>query len=312
MDRAYLGGNHGISTDSLSYTEVTEPYERENHSGRLTALSSVEARVCRIDALHLCLRIQSWVVFGTTVRKSVLQTIRSLDICSHNFLEHHNDETFQFRDLVESRLYAYYTGSQKADDLKISRCKRCRLEYQLHFQAFEGDGLALVITRWLDLGPGGSQTLEYRSGYGNPVGLPDRTAGPYEIGNIRSSFEKEDAMPLAALSLRNESYLTKKRYRKFMKRAHDGYTWYMQADYRLLSNKLEDWWAWGDLETWKDLWRSRNSWRWVKNPPSVWWAICLSTISIICPGSLWLYIYIIASKSDIGLEMYESNQAWMA
>lgn len=122
-------------------------------------MSSVEARVCTVDALHLCLRIQSWVLFGTRVRKSVLQTIKRFDICSH-FMDHSDLAEFGFRSVVESELYAYYTGSQKADGLKCRCCKRCRHDYQLQFQAFEGDGLALVVTRWLDLGPGKRQTLE--------------------------------------------------------------------------------------------------------------------------------------------------------
>ena len=216
MLRHYLGPGYGISTDEFSYVQVNESSESEPR-GRRTTLLSVEARVCAEPA-RLCLRLQNWAVLHTRVPGLALERTECVWVCQHFVAE--EDEMFQ---LIESNLDEYRTKSKRPREPKRHRCRRCKFVFQLEVLDTGSDGLAIVITKWLDLGSGLTpmdpkwRVLTAR--------FPDRENGndhASEAERCRLGFEKEEGPTQQAITLRNASCLRGQRYKGTMQKCFCG------------------------------------------------------------------------------------------
>ena len=156
--------------------------------GPLTTLLSVEARVCA-EPSRLCLRIQHWVIFRTRRRDSVLRKLECVTICNH--LRLHNGTAFPA--LIESSFDAYSAGAGRAYSPEVCQCRPCDLDFQLEFPDLGGIGMALVVTKWLDLGRGlGIETNVHRGGSQRigPSGrfVRARSRTHYSMPGRRASF----------------------------------------------------------------------------------------------------------------------------
>lgn len=222
----YLGPGYGISTDKLSFIQVNESGGSEPR-GRITSLLSVEARVCAEPA-RLCLRLQTWTVLHTRVPDLALERSQCVWVCHHLVA----DEGEMFR-MIGSSLDEYSTRSERPREPKCHRCRRCNFIFQLEVSDTVNDGLAIVITKWLDLGSGWTPmdpnwrtlTAAFQvCGNGNEHAS--------EAGKCKVDFEKEEGMMQQAVTLRNASYLSDQLYRDTMNKRFCG-EWILQADQRV-------------------------------------------------------------------------------
>ena len=221
MRRHYLGPGYGISTDDLSFLQVNELGESELR-GRRTALFSVEARVCTEPA-RLCLHIQRWTVLHTTVLELAVQRAKCVGVCLH-----HNGEESETFQLIRSSLHEYLARSEGPRGPKRRTCRRCKLVYQLEVLDTGSDGLAIVITNWLDLGSGLTPLdQKWRVLMGRTLG-DDGTDHAGDAEKCRLKFEKEEGLKQHAITLRNASYLSQQQYRKTMNKIFAG-VWILQA-----------------------------------------------------------------------------------
>ncbi|KAL9598608.1 MAG: hypothetical protein Q9179_003839 [Wetmoreana sp. 5 TL-2023] len=132
-------------------------------------------------------------------------------------------------------LNAFNARSQKTPTPEVHQCGICDLDFQLEFKDLGVDGLALVVTKWLDLGSGLELTQGKYIGWGSDLlnALADRSEENRRqthrrAGETRAAFEKEDGMTPDALCLQNASFLEAQRYKKIMREWIRG-TWIFQA-----------------------------------------------------------------------------------
>ena len=223
MLRHYLGPRYGISTNQLSFVQVSELDEIEP-GVRMKTLTSVEARVCPRPA-RLCLRIQTWAVMHTEILDLALERSKCLCVCRHLVAE-----KGELSRMIESSLDEYSTRLEKPREAGQHVCHHCNVVFQLQVLKTVRDGLAIVITKWLDLGSGLTpMDPKWRI-------LADRVRdGDQEqeqasqAKNCRMDFEKEEGMMQQALTLRNASYLNDQWYKGRMWKLCCG-DWILQAD----------------------------------------------------------------------------------
>lgn len=224
MRRHYLGSDYGISTDDLSFVQVNQLGESESKGPR-TTLFSVEARV-RTEPATLCLHIQRWTILHTNVLETAVERAKCVEVCIH-----HNAEESGMFQLIVSSLGEYLTKSEGPREPKRRICFRCKFVYQLEVLDTGSDGLAIVITKWLDLGSGLTpmdQKWRFLTGLSNEDDGIDH-AGDAE--RCRLELEKEGGLKQHAITLRNASYLSKQQYRKTMNKISAG-VWILQAGRR--------------------------------------------------------------------------------
>ena len=224
MRRHYLGPDYGISTDDLSFVQVNELDENELR-GRRTTLFSVEARVCTEPA-RLCLHIQRWAVLHTNVLKLAVERAKCVGVCIH-----HNAEESEMFQLIISSLDEYLTRPEEMREPKRRICRRCKLVYQLEVLDTGSDDLAILVTKWLDLGSG-LTPLDQK--WRSLTGLTQEGEGTDYAGDAercRLEFEKEERLKQHAITLRNGSHLSKQQYRKTMNKMSAG-AWILQAGRR--------------------------------------------------------------------------------
>lgn len=229
MKRHYHGPAHGISTESLSYTEVRDFDERS-----VTTLLSVEARTC--SASNLCLRIQNWALIKTATSDQFIAKIGFIWICTHLSVRDAN-----ISQLIRSELEAYFNNSSGESTSQstphVFKCRMCYIDYQVEVRECGGEGPALVITKWLDLGPGLVPMGEEWKRHLGASPLPETGALHDEsAGDVCLRFNSSNAGPsLDSLLRRNESYLVDRRFMKEMD-LWDQKTWILQGGERLPSD----------------------------------------------------------------------------
>ncbi|MCJ1397761.1 hypothetical protein MMC11_000957 [Xylographa trunciseda] len=223
MLRHYLGPSYGISTDELSFMQVSESEPR----GRITTLLSVEARVCREPA-RLCLCLQTWAALHTRLPNLALERSKSVWVCHHLIA----DEGEMFH-LIESSLDEYRIRSASPREPKYHRCRRCRFVFLLEVLETVSDGLAIVITKWLDLGSGLTPTDPKWQNLTSAFQNGDNGNGQArEAEKSKSDCEKEEGMMQQAVTLRDVSYVCDQRYRYTMSKWCCG-EWTLQAGQRM-------------------------------------------------------------------------------
>ena len=233
MLRHYRGPGYGIPTNELSFLQVEELGENLPR-GMITRLLSVDARVCAQPA-RLCLRLQTWVVLHTRDQDLVLEKSKCVSVCRHLMADYG-----EIAQLIESSLDEYSKRAQKPQGPNLRWCRHCRCSYQLQVLDTVSDGLAVVITVWLDLGSGLSPMDPKWSGFAAASLVGDQESEQAgEAEKCMMDFEKEEGMVQQALTTRNASYLIDQRYKDTMSK------WYrevyiLQAGQRMnLYHRLE-------------------------------------------------------------------------
>jgi hypothetical protein len=159
MRRFYHGPQFGIPVRSLRY-KLLDSYlmDRDSGSSRvrcstayISTFFSMEARICPSQP-SLCLRIQKYVIASREDCWRFFSKqagIPPMKICVHSKVEN----------LQNRRSYAlarYARGIESPAPrfaCEEGRCDRCDISWKLDFR-MEDFGLCLVLTRWMDLGPG--------------------------------------------------------------------------------------------------------------------------------------------------------------
>ena len=228
MLRHYLGPAYGISTDELSFLQIDD-FGGSERGGKITTLLSVDARVCARPA-RLYLRLQAWAVLHTRDQDLALEKSKCVSVCIHLMAK---DSSGELAQVIESSLDEYIKRVQKPQGPNLHRCRYCRLIYQLQVLDTVSDGLAVVITMWLDLGSGLTPMDPKWNGFAvgyQSIHQESEQAGEAERRMI--DFEKEEGMVLQALTARNASYLIDQRYKYTISKRYCR-AWILQAGQRM-------------------------------------------------------------------------------
>ncbi|EHA18453.1 hypothetical protein ASPNIDRAFT_37944 [Aspergillus niger ATCC 1015] len=150
------GGQYGINAESLAYTEVVD-YPQQP---AISTLLSVEGRVCTPAGARqtpsLVLQIQHWVLFHDLEMVSgndldvLISVLAKLSIC--NWLSAGRGKIGDdIQSAIRQRGFCWDEASIAEGYM---RCSHCGVEFQIALRDCGGDGKAVVITKWLDLGAG--------------------------------------------------------------------------------------------------------------------------------------------------------------
>lgn len=228
MRRFYLGNKFGISTEALSWTQV-RIHPEESLCPEITCLFSNDAQICS-ETPGLCLRMQ-YIMLVHGSRSELLLSRPNTEcwkpptvmfICSHVGYT-------QKGKLINPVVFAYLDGEK--DPCSTYTCNQCNTDARIEVCEY-GSHLALVLTTWINLGPGltpdDPRWIIHSCSHENR----DVTLDPNDCtGSPRVSFENVSPLSLGALLSRNLSYLKDQRYRKVMRPVYQYYPneglWYL-------------------------------------------------------------------------------------
>lgn len=224
MRRFYYGPESGISTGSLSYTQVTE-YPGWPTKNGVTWLFSREAQICT-KPIGLYLRVQDILLFSEwrdLIDKPYATHFDPLVLCPHDttfrqwithILRSHDTREKGFLD--KSRIFVVCNVRNIVCDIEL-----CEIDSQK----------VLVITRWLNLGPGLDEEDPLWKIHTYSPCVPRLHCGfdpdySAEAQCPRCRFEETAPRSFKDLRLRNLSYLRDKQYRRIMGHAYGWNTWH--------------------------------------------------------------------------------------
>lgn len=245
MRRFYFGPSFGISTQSLTYTDVSIAplYPRKHFNARITkkdfwashrrGLMSVEARVCP-NPPGLCLRIQTLTV---AKRQSVLQLYQDDDtvrVCGH-IGTFKSNFSYIIRSLIEK--YCRKDQEDIGRLLRQGKCDRCNTSWRLELREIEQKDICLLLTQWKDLGPGldpEDDRWRAQQDWTRPrtVKASEMLDDPrmrFEMQSNETGSTSSQALSEENMFLRNVSLLRAQRYRTVMTQWGPGW-WYLQGE----------------------------------------------------------------------------------
>jgi hypothetical protein len=225
MRRFYYSPESGISTGSLSHTQVKE-YPEGPTRNEVIWLISREAQICT-KPLGLYLRVQDILLFSEwrdLIDKPYASGFDPLVLCPHDR---------NLRQDITPILRSHDTREKKGflDRTKIwGFCEVCNTTCDIELCEIDSKK-ALVMTRWLNLGPGlDDEDPLWKSHTYSPHARrlhygfdPD-----YSVEEQCTTCRFEETAPLSFrdLRLRNISYLRDKQYRRIMRYAYGRNTWH--------------------------------------------------------------------------------------
>lgn len=213
MRRYWYGSHSGINIDSLAYTQVLEhshPWQEFQSSSSVCqntrVLSSIEAQICP-EPLGVHLRMQDIVLYDLWQDSKVeyapeAHPMWPFEICLHTPLE-----------LKASDIESVYNGERSSFSFT---CPRCNTVSLIEFRRIDSR-LALVMTRWIDVGTGilREDPLWKIHVYTCDDGtMPDELPSSLMLQSPRKCFENTTTLSLKDLRSRNMSYLRGNRYKK--------------------------------------------------------------------------------------------------
>lgn len=217
MRRFHYGPKSGISTESISYTQIRTYLHAIRETSHRTTLQyqyvptlfSREAQICP-EPLGLYVRMQDILLYKTWEDSKVdliINPLQHYEICCHQTLFSKRHDLDQVK--KGKKIYLAYT------------CSRCTVV--CHIEIIELDcRVCLIMTRWFNLGNGADHNdpLWRAHSYGC-------TEGPNIPQNLRSArlcFEDQAPETFDRLRERNLSYLKGAKYKKgypFVKNSRD-------------------------------------------------------------------------------------------
>ncbi|CAG8007167.1 unnamed protein product [Penicillium salamii] len=224
MRRFYHGPECGISTDSLSHTQVFEHRVRAT-ANKVTWLFSRDAQICT-EPLGLYLRLQDillspeWCDLISMVYDG---NVNPLATCAHR-----DKEVLQ---AVTPELWSLENKEKnitKADGFIVSCCV-CNTVCEIDLYEIDGKK-AIVMTRWFNLGPGLDETdmiwkTKTNSSYEVIAYLGFDQDYPVEQCP-KTRFEETAPQSYENLLFHNLSYLRDKQYELVMRYAWERKTWF--------------------------------------------------------------------------------------
>ena len=208
MRRYYYGSRYGLSASALSFTEV-------NRYTASTALCSLEARVCRDLLPVLCLRIQNIMSVSGLAKRLLSDKDRQVPLQIYQICAHigHAELLPTIKDFVDAH--------HRRDTLSLLRttCDECNTEYQLELRVYGNRNIALMITRWINLGTGRSpddpqwKVHSLASQHAPPILRPSNM-----MVSPRILFEASPTRTFEEFCTQNLHYLTGRTYESEMTR----------------------------------------------------------------------------------------------
>jgi len=145
MDRSRRGAGHGLSLEALSVKEI---HVAEDNSAKITTLLSIEA-LCPSNELYL--RVQTWTLLNPKDLAGLVDA-KHISLCSH---VNHYVSADLMSAVIRCKLYHSDEKPSCPTCFLVLKCRRCAMELQITLKEFEqGQDIALVITKWLNLGQG--------------------------------------------------------------------------------------------------------------------------------------------------------------
>ncbi|KAJ5963285.1 uncharacterized protein N7479_003161 [Penicillium vulpinum] len=217
MKRFYCGPQYGISTDALSFTEVTNDYVWGDRIYRPTTLFSIEAQICPKPP-SLYLRIQD--IMSMRSKKSLSEDKQLYEeyffdteqeyFATFRVCKHHS-ESFWMQDIAQYSDRAHL----------IRNCNDCNTDFEIELFADRPDGhVTILTTRWINLGPGLSlddprwKVNAWHGPWSEPT--VSKLDSKYMASSPRDTFEALAHTSLEDLTSRNLSYLKSERYQTAM------------------------------------------------------------------------------------------------
>lgn len=233
MRRFYYGPKSGVSTASLSHTQVSH-HRIEKSNPTIISLFSREAQICPKPPA-ICIRTQD-ILVGRTLDELILDPNElnsdPFEICPH-FGPLGFTPLKQFFDKKEDNSFAY-------------NCHMCNTDYLVEITEFDFK-LALIMTKWVNLGPCLTQEdllwkCHVQCAYGSRARLdgddPIRDPTAY---NPRLCFENMAPQSFEDLRSRNLSYLRQQKYKNgqpFFKARGDD-SWHISYEKPLRSERAD-------------------------------------------------------------------------
>lgn len=206
MKRFHYGPRSGISTDSLSYTQVR--HDPPQSVPDRISLFSREAQICP-EPLGLHIRMQDIVLVRT--RDQLIFDTSNWDdpceICTH----------FSLLRLITPIVESLHNGEKASF---AHNCYLCNTDAQIEIGEFDSK-IALIMTRWVNLGPGLTQEDPL---WKTHVSWPDPPCWKLDgddpehflTESPRLCFEDMAPQSFEDLRSRNLSYLRDQQYKKVM------------------------------------------------------------------------------------------------
>ncbi|DAA73425.1 TPA_exp: Uncharacterized protein A8136_4735 [Trichophyton benhamiae CBS 112371] len=117
--------------------------------------------------------------------------------------------------LVRSAYVKFYLSKQRGVPIEpdIFTCRACDADYQVEVRALDRDRLALVTTKWTNLGAGlDPEDIRWKKNNEKQRAVDLEPVKSSSKENV-SLFEDAEGPPLASLTDKNESYLLNNNYR---------------------------------------------------------------------------------------------------
>jgi hypothetical protein len=206
MARHRNGPNRGISMSSLSITEI-----QRRRRYKLWTLLSVEPRI--IDN-ELFLRVQQWIIFDQDDQPT-FERLCGPSICSHINKyagKYAGSTTF---DLIQCQIQHIGGRASCPTCSVLYRCIDCAVEFESDAIHLEDQKLAVIITKWLNVGNGDAPTNPnwrrhlYPPFDGQPVATAKDSLGSRSIFEGHIGRSQETVTRENASLVRGESFRTK-------------------------------------------------------------------------------------------------------
>lgn len=199
MERHINGPTCGIPLSFLSVTEVDT-----SRTPQISTLLSVEPSI--IDS-ELFLRVQHWIIFDQD-DQPVFERLRGPGICSH--ITRYVGSTVL--DLIQCQIQHIGERAGCPKCSLLYRCDQCSVEFESNTTYIDSRKVAVVITKWLNLGSGRTPTDPkwqrhlYPPWEGQSVPLPKNWIGSKSIFEEHTDKSQETATHAKASLLREDAF----------------------------------------------------------------------------------------------------------
>jgi hypothetical protein len=215
MKRHCYGSDHGFPLEAFLHTEV-----ELNDARGTTTLLSVEARIVSDELL---MRSQQWILLPRDRSDEFFTKGLLHHLCEHIRTVQGTVKDDMLSNLVRSKINQL--EDQRRCSTQTLQCPECHMDFLMDAMDFKERGLAMFVTRWINLGAGvAPMDAKWRSHLRIP--MPEGVVHQsHPAGSIRASFENHGGQSLEEITAENILKLFSRRERKLVTRGSDGLVW---------------------------------------------------------------------------------------
>ncbi|KAF7879589.1 hypothetical protein EAF04_000784 [Stromatinia cepivora] len=215
--RQHLHGTDiGFPLEAFRVVEV----EHDQYTQKI-ALLSVDAQIVSNELL---MRSQTWILLPQSQHDEFIDKLAkdsfSTELCIHARLGPRKENLVS--NLVRSRLDKRETREKCRT--QTLQCSYCWMDFVLDVKDFGERGLAVVITRWVNLGAGlDSEDTKWKSHITTRMDIG--VHHPHHPGDIRKAFEDQERLSLEEFTTDIQLQLFSRRKDRLIYRGSDGLVW---------------------------------------------------------------------------------------